>query len=291
VLGIYILRLIPFLVLWCAGASLAQEGQTSAQNIRLEIRFGKAKYLVREPVILHGSLTNYADTAISFWGDDLTSLTICDTTGKPYPKKIFTHGWSPEPTHRLEPGQTYEFDGDILFEYTINEGFPVGTYQCVMVLPEYLEEGKTSDTAQFRVEDPTGLEKEAQRLFIEAQRHSWGQRDCNSAFRAYQQLIETFPTSVYVPGSLYDAALCYKYSPLREEKEKSIKIYLRLIEEYPDYISLTRYFGAIGIIYGNLKDKAGALKTMEDLIDRHPDTKISEKAQYWLEKIEKWEFE
>lgn len=29
---------------------------------------------------------------------------------------------------------------------------------------------------------------------------------------------------------------------------------------------------------------------MQELIEKHPNTKISERAEYWLEKIEKWEF-
>ena len=247
--------------------------------------------MVKEPVILHGSLKNNRDTTIYFWADHLTSLTIRDKTGKLYPKKIFTRGWTPGPTHSLRPGEIYRFDGDILFTYTMYEGLPVGTYFCFMSLPWYLGGNMTSDTVQFIVKESMGFEKEAQKLFIEAQKLSWSTGKSDQAFAAYQQLIKKYPTSVYVPGALYQAALCYKYSDSREKKEKSIKIYKNLVENYPDFISLNRYFGSICIIYENMKDKAGAIKTMEELIKKHPNTKISGRAEYWLEKIEKWEFE
>jgi tetratricopeptide (TPR) repeat protein len=289
-LRISIFKTIFFWVFVCVTISQAQEARSSAQDIELKIWFDKEEYLVKEPVVLHGSLKNNRDTTIYFWADDLYSLTLKDTTGKLYPRKVYTKGWGPKPTHSLKPGEVYRFDGDILFTYTMYEGLPVGTYFCVMTLRQYLGEGITSDTVRFVVKEPTGYEKSAQKLFIDAERLSWGQKKSDQAFVMYQQLIDRYPTSVYVPGALYEAALCYLYSDSKEKKLKSVAIYRKLVENYPDFLSLDHYFGSIYVIYLTMKDKEGAIKTMKELIEKHPDTKISEEAEKRLKQIEKWEF-
>ncbi len=286
-----ILKTTFFLVFVCVAVSQAQEARSPAQDVELRIWFGKEEYLVKEIVMLHGSLKNNRDTTIYFWADELYSLTMKDKTGEVYPKKMFTQGWSPGPTHSLRPGETHRFYEDILFTYTIYEGLPVETYFCFMTLHQYLGEMITSDTVQFVVKEPTGFEKDAQRLFIEAQKLSWSTGKSDQAFAVYQQLIRKYPNSVYVPGAVYGAALCYLYSDSTEKKKTSVAMYVNLIENYPDFLSVSRYFLPIYSIYLSMKDKAGATKTMQELIEKHPDTKISERAEYWLEKIEKWEFE
>lgn len=286
-----IFKITILLLLLCTIPFQAHWGQPFAKDLELKIWFGKEEYLVKEPVILHGNLKNNRDTTIYFWSFDLFSLTIRDKTGKLYPRKIFTRGFTPGPTHSLKPGETHRFDGDILFTYTMYEGLPVGTYSCFMGLPQYLGEGLTSDTVRFVVKEPMGFENEAQKLFIEAQKLSWSTGKSDQEFAAYQQLIKKYPNSVYIPGALFGAARCYLYSDSNEKSKKSIGMYMKLIENYPDFISLGRYFLSIYAIYLNMKDKAGAIKTMKELIEKHPDTEISREAEYWLKKIEKWEFE
>jgi len=286
-----IFKVALLLLVLCVIPFQVQRGQPSAQDVEVEIWFGKQEYLVKEIVMLHGSLKNNRDTTIYFWADDLYSLTIKDKTGEVYPKKMFTKGWSPGPTHSLKPGEIRQFYEDVLFTHTIYEGLPVGTYFCFMTLHQYLGGKITSDTVQFVVKEPTGFEKDAQRLFIEAQKLSWSTGKSDQAFVAYQQLVKKYPNSVYVPGAVYGAAVCYLYSDSSEKKKKSVAMYVNLIEDFPGFLSVGRYFLPIYSIYLSMKDKAGAIKTMKDLIERHPKTKISEEAEYWLEKIEKWEFE
>ena len=285
-----IFKVALLLVFLCVIPFQVQRSQPFAKDVELKIWFGKEEYLVKEIVMLHGSLKNNRDTTIYFWSFDLFSLTIRDKTGKFYPQKIFTRGFTPGPTHSLKPGETHRFYEDILFTYTIYEGLPVGTYFCFMTLHQYLGEKITSDTVQFVVKEPTGFEKDAQRLFIEAQKLSWSTGKSDQAFAAYQQLIKKYPNSIYVPGAVYGAALCYLYSDSSEKKKKSVAMYVNLIENYPDFLSVGRYFLPIYTIYLSMKDKAGAIKTMKELIEKHPDTEISREAEYWLEKIEKWEF-
>lgn len=281
-----VLILIPL----CVTPFEVQRARLLAKDIDLKIWFGKKEYLVGEPIILHGSLKNNRDTTIHFWADDLSNLSLKEKGGKVYPKKMTVRAWTPGPTDSLKPGQTYEFDGDILFTYTLYEGLPVGTYSCFMALPRYLGRGIQSKTVKFVVREPIGFERDAQRLYTEAQKLSGSHGKSDEAFAGYQQLIEKYPSSVYLPAALYGAAVCYHYSDSREKRYESIGMYKKLIEGYPDFISLKSYYGSIDNIYENMKDKEGAIKTMNELIDKYPNTKISAEAKKRLAKIEKWKF-
>jgi hypothetical protein len=83
----------------------------------------------------------------------------------------------------------------------------------------------------------------------------------------------------------------YFYSRDLAERRKTIPLCSKLIEDYPDFYDFAGTFTDLVHTYEILKDKAGAINTMKELIKKHPNTKISERAEYWLEKIEKWEFE
>jgi outer membrane protein assembly factor BamD (BamD/ComL family) len=43
-------------------------------------------------------------------------------------------------------------------------------------------------------------------------------------------------------------------------------------------------------VYEVLKDKAGAVNEMNELIQKHPNSKISEEAERRLQHIEEWKF-
>jgi outer membrane protein assembly factor BamD (BamD/ComL family) len=148
----------------------------------------------------------------------------------------------------------------------------------------------TSDTARFRVIQPQGREKEAlDRLREIATLERPDTED--SAFLEYQELADRYPKSVYAPKALDAAAGVYFYSQNLEQRRRVIPVCMRLIEEYPDSYYFILAFTKLVHTYEILKDKEGAIKTMQELIKKHPESKISERAEYWLERIEKWEFE
>jgi outer membrane protein assembly factor BamD (BamD/ComL family) len=49
-------------------------------------------------------------------------------------------------------------------------------------------------------------------------------------------------------------------------------------------------FNSLVEVYEIFNDKDGAVKTMKELMEGYPDTKISEEAKRRLKHIEKWEF-
>ncbi len=109
-------------------------------------------------------------------------------------------------------------------------------------------------------------------------------------FLRYQAPVEKYPKSVYAPLALREAIGIYFYSQDLNKRKKIIPLCMKLIEDYPDFYYFVWTFSELVSTYEILKDKKGAINAMNELIEKHPNTKISEKAEYWLEQIEKWEF-
>ncbi len=83
----------------------------------------------------------------------------------------------------------------------------------------------------------------------------------------------------------------YFYSRDLEQRRRVIPVCMRLIEEYPDSYYFHLSFTELLHTYEMVKDKDGAIKTIRELIKKHPNTRISEEAEQRLRKVEKWEFE
>jgi hypothetical protein len=75
-----------------------------------------------------------------------------------------------------------------------------------------------------------------------------------------------------------------------KDKNKVMSVCKKLIEDYPEFYYIDDTFYNLVGNYKVLEDKTGAMEYMNELIEKHPNTKISERAEHWLEKIEKWEF-
>jgi hypothetical protein len=143
------------------------------------------------------------------------------------------------------------------------------------------------------VVQPTGEEKKALALFEEAYRLHWlcGDKDIEKweeVFYGYLELADRFPRSVYAPVAL---RLALGRGNIIGDKRIVIAVAKKLIEEYPSSPYLALAFPYLVDHYKLLQDKAGAIEYMKELIEKHPNPEISEKAEYWLGRIEKWEFE
>jgi len=199
----------------------------------------------------------------------------------------------------LSPGETHQTGGDIGGLYGIKS---VGEYTCyIYTQPSaVLNFGWTkSNTIKFKVIEPKGDEKKALNMLLEAEKLKYsrneqhGGRDLKKAelgFLKYQELVNNYPKSVYAPLSLSSARGIYRYSENLEERKKVIPISKRLIEEYPNSIYFMSAFTSLVEAYEVLKDKNSAVNAINELIEKHPNTKISEEAERRLKQIEEWKF-
>jgi tetratricopeptide (TPR) repeat protein len=220
-------------------------------------------------------------------------LVITDTQGRGYATRLKGTDLGID---SLSPGQARNLSVDVCSRYGVQA---VGEYSCYLRTHLYSVLNPTflkSNTIKFKVLEPKGEEKEALNLYLEAEKLSWARSKVGGpnltkkelGFLKYLELVDKYPKSVYAPKALRAAIFVYVYSP--QNREKVITICKRLIENYPNSYYWGSGFSHLIGTYEVLKDKEGAIKTMQELIKKHPNTKISERAEYWLEKIEKWEF-
>ena len=267
---------------------LASVVSKSSEKLQIKIWTDKNEYLTREPIIVNYEVKNIADRtvrlnflALSMYFD------IKDQDGKGYPNKLYLSFGFAYPDS-LKPSESYESGENITDRYGVV--FP-GEYTCSLNNPS--PEAK-SNVITIKVKDPKGDEKKALNLYLEAEKLKYTKdkdpKKRELGFLRYQELADKYPKSVYAPLSLASARGVYRYSINLEERRKIIPVCKRLIENYPNSLYFGSVFMSLVDVYEVLKDKAGAIKTMKDLIKKHPKTEISERAEYWLEKIEKWEF-
>lgn len=269
--------------------------------IEIKIWSDKLEYLVREPIVINYSVKNVSDRLVRI---NLTELSFClrirDEKGTSFPAQLsLSYGFAYPDS--LKPGEEYKSGVSITDVYGV---VSPGEYSCFLENPqgpkEYISPGGKSNTIKVIVKEPEGEEKKVLDMFLEAERLAYsrdkqhGGRDLGKAelgFLKHQQLVNKYPNSIYAALSLRGAIGVYLYSRELNERRKIIPVCKRLIEKYPNSIHFALAFVSLVDVYEVLKDKEGAIKIMQELIKKHPDSKISERAEYWLERIQKWEFE
>ena len=263
----------------------------SAGQLQIEIWSDKAEYLTREPLSVHYKIKNVSDKPVIMIFHAMKGyFKIKDKQGREYPNTAsFSYGFISD---TLKPNDSIEGSEGIDARYGIVRS---NEYTCYLESPDWVNTPLTkSNEIKIVVKDPKDDEKESLDLYLEAEKLAWckdtNRKKWELGFLKYQELVNKYPKSVYAPQSLYGAMLVYLYSSNLEERRKIIPVCKRLIEEYPNSYPFIDAFTELVDTYKILKDKEGAIKTMQELIKKHPNTRISEEAQRRLKEIEKWGF-
>jgi hypothetical protein len=263
---------------------------SSSAQLKMKIWVDKNSYLVREPVFLNYSIENATDSLLFFSFQEIREyFVIKDQNGRffgPSTRGMYGGGDS------LLPHETHTGWTEIMSSYGVTE---VGQYSCRLEMPSgglFPYTGAKSNTIEVIVKEPKGDEHKALQLYLEAQDLHWCKdkdpKKWERAFEKHLHLAETYPKSVYAPISLYTALF---RAHVIGDKNIVISVCKKLIEDYPEFYYIGDTFYNLVGNYKVLQDKAGATAYMRELIEKHPNTEISERAEYWLERIEKWEFE
>lgn len=275
---------------------------TSANLLEMKIWTDKPDYLVREPIVVNYSVKNIGNTVINL---NLTEIGFClnikDQAGNSYPAHLsLSYGFAfPD---SLIPAEKHDGGVNITDLYKV---VSEGEYTCFLENPGSKQADvsvptrEKSNVIKIKVKNPTGDEKNALDMLLEADQLKYsrdeqhGGRDLKKAelgFLKYQELASRYPNSVYAALALNGAVGVYQYSPDFEAMKKVIPVCRRLIENYPNTIYFMSAFTSIEGVYEVLKDKAGAINEINKLIQKHPNSKISEEAERRLDQIEKWKF-
>lgn len=286
-LKLFIILAVPFLF----------TSSEAGERLKIEIWIDKDEFLTHEPVVVHYEVANVGDSMayLNFQMIEEDFVTE-DEDGNRYRSHIRGTYGGGQP---FAPGETHRGNLDIGGRYGV---IGVGQYTChVHSYPFFCSDAEylNSDTIEFEVVKPRGEEEKALHLFLEAEKLAWARSEAGGpdlskeepAFLKYQELVDRHPKSVYAPKALDAAAGVYFYSHNLEQRRRIIPVCIRLIEEYPDSYYFILAFTKLVHTYEILKDKEGAIKTMQNLIKEHPGTRISQEAERRLKKVEKWEFE
>lgn len=249
----------------------------------IKVQSDKREYLTREPIIAHYQVENISDSTICFAFDNVKEFfNIKDQLGTGYAN--IEHGDYFICPDSIHPNEVFSGSERIDFRYRIVQP---GEYTCFINFS-----GCKSNILKIKVKDPLGNEKKALDLYLEANKLHWCKdkdpQKWEQAFYKYLELAQKYPNSVYSPISLYNALF---KAHVIQDKNVVIRVCKKLIDDYPEFHYIDDVFYNLVGVYKVLEDKAGATQYMKQLIKDYPDTKISERAEYWLEKIEKWEFE
>jgi len=270
---------------------LAASSPQASDKLQIRIWTDKDQFLVHELIIVYYELKNMSDSDLVLSLADLAEdFRIKDQRGSEYPRLI--RGWCPL-SDTLRADEIYQSMSEVSDPYGIEK---VSAYTCYMQTLSYQARHGSwmkSNTITFEVAEPTGEEKKALSMFARAETLSFSEdpEKRGLAFSQYLNLVEKHPSSVYAPISLYTASMIYQKSVDIMRIRENVWVYTKLIEDYPQSCYFHLAFARLAEAFENLEDKTGATRLMEKLIEKHPDTKISERAEYWLEKIKDWKFE
>ena len=267
----------------------------ASDKLQIKIWTDKNEYLTREPIYVHYEVKNITDSTIALNFEALKEyFVIKDQDDRIFSNRL-TSFYAVLNPNSLKANTSYYASEEISDRYGMLE---LGEYSCYIQMPPgpFSPSAETkSNVIKIKVIASKGEEKKALELFLEAEKLKWTPDKTPEkralGFSKYLELVAKFPTSVYAPKALRSAWGVYIYSKDLAERRKIIPVCRKLIESYPNSYYFILAFTEIVDTYKILKHKEGAIKTMQELIEKHPKTKISERAESWLEKIEKWEFE
>ncbi|MGB8658201.1 MAG: hypothetical protein WCE90_10530 [Candidatus Zixiibacteriota bacterium] len=258
-----------------------QKSATAVCPFEIKIHSDKTEYLTREPISVRYEVKNISDSAICFTFDNVREFfNIKDQMGRGY-ANIETGDYITCPD-TIHPDEVFKGSECIDSRYRISQP---GEYTCFIDFS-----GCKSNVVKIKVKEPVGDEKKALGLYLEAQKLHWCKdrdpKKWEQAFYKYLELADKYPISVYAPISLYTAL--FKANVIKD-KTIVISVCKKLIENYPEFYYIDDTFYNLVGNYKALEYKASAMEYMKELIKKHPNTKISDRAEYWLTQIQKWE--
>jgi hypothetical protein len=269
----------------------------ASEGLKVRVWTDKDQFLLHEPIPVHYEVTNTSDS-ITFspnFYETEEHFNITDEKGRGYHSHIRGLSMAGNP---FPPGQVHRSTLDV---HALHDVEDVGDYTCY--IPVWTRhaclnsERIKSNTIKFKVVAPTGEDEKALNLLLEAEKLAGmdsalgyphpGKEEL--ALKKYEEVANTYPNSVYAPMALLAAVEVH--ARWYEHRRQVIPVCRWLVERYPDYYYWAKGFSRLVEAYELLRDKEGALKTMQELAEKHPGTKIAQKAKESLEKIDQWEFD
>lgn len=261
--------------------SLLSNGPIQAQSLRLDIGLSDTAYYVCQSIWLDATLTNISEDTVrifgfEFPGGDLLNIVLTHESGdtlRPQFPYVSAVGWQGV---LLYPKETYDETFDLADIFTFHGPVPgnpafqhppslaAGRYEVYAEYPAG-ESRLSTPKLTFQVAGPTGTEREAFGLYVEAYRSRKG-KDDSLAVQHLNKLITDYPKSAYAEKA------CWRVHGDEE-----------LLEKYPDS----------GYHQGHLRtaidkmSKEEKEEFLEKVIKEHPKTRSAKFAEQLLREVKR----
>lgn len=263
-----------------------------SECLDLRIWTEKAEYYSFEPILVNYEVTNNSDMSRATIFDAFGEyFHIQDDSGRVYNNTIFTsYLYMPDTLRQNKSATGHE---EIDRRYHVNQP---GIYTCYLELPDwpvYPKCGKPikSNIIEIKIAVPEGEERQALDMYLSIDSlsrsytsHEEKKEVWSKAFHAFLHMQKLYPQSVYAPLAVHRAILERRSI---DDKSKVITACQTIIEEYPDSPFMGWAFFHLYDNYKKLNAMSSAVEYLSSLIERNPDDNVMERAEYWLEKIQK----
>lgn len=264
-----ILLVFPFLTFVTIGKIHANNQVT----FRIE---AKDKYLVGEPIWVDLYVTNNGKEEATirpldtWWWE--FKVHLVNSKGDTAKYSGYLVEGTPRPGPSIRPEETYyhcfnlsEDFGTWIDEYRppLLKILKPGSYTL-----QVSQKGIVSNKIEFKVESPTGDEKKAYSLYLEAARYHLN-------IQKADELLHKYPRSVYADLACYEMGVSYG---MDNDVQTYLKYAKKLISDYPNSGFIQR------VLWDTVKNKTQTQQKNElaEIIKNHPDTRAARFAEKLL---------
>lgn len=283
-----------------SGILLSINISAKAQDWDLEISLEKQNFMLHESIWLDVTLTNITSNSIKTDGIGVPNhsgftIEIRDKTGNILeytgPQWSMFTGYE---KNLIESAEKQYISIDLLKSFGIIEGssgysvqkryfpfLPVGSYTVQAHF-----DGVSSNVLSFDILEPSGEEKEALELMVDA-RSLWKRRDHAPSGRKYQEVIDKYPNSVYAETCLRKARV-YTDNRIKKYFREGIEydeigIYKELLQKFPNSGSSRDWL----FVITKDMDQTEKEKYIDEAIQNNPNTRVAKFAKQMLQGIPK----
>ncbi|RKY56766.1 MAG: hypothetical protein DRP89_00735 [Candidatus Neomarinimicrobiota bacterium] len=269
-----------------------------SQDIELTISLNKNEYLLGESIWMRVNLTNNRkDSVYVNLSEIINAAYLENSSGNRIPSNVTISFWRPNRPD-TGPGVTRKAMADIVPYFARHDTslkmrlFDVDNYSIYVF---YDNKAVVSNTVNFSVVEPEGIEKEVFKQYKEGYNLWFKKKENIKAASHFEELAEKYSNSVYAPEALNVSANAYNIGK-EIDLQKSISAYKKILFNYPNSYQCKNAASGIENLMRSINDREGYINLMEEVINTLPGTKAS---GYCIRRLEyartapddKWSYE
>jgi hypothetical protein len=252
-------------------------------SVRIDIE--KSRYLLLEPVFVHYQVVNQGYDTVTITPPDIAmQFVVLDSETKIWLPQAVPDYF--DPYRVIKPGEKIEATIDLLgygralsrMSYT--PALPANRYTAYLVLETVQGSRITSNTIEFEVVEPTGVEKTAMAFILNADSLVI-LKNREAAYGSILRLYQEYPRSVYAPYAFFRSTLLFPFG----DRKELLELCRNFIQRYTDSYYTSSALSTIVGYYIAQNDTSGAVDELRHFIIEYPNSRVSESARQRLSSL------